>query len=384
MKFDSSDILALLRLFKLADDKTMPRTVEKIEKFKPYDKNVVIKFQFRKQKYAILIDSAAEDDESYILSQVVEPGLNQSYQIKQNPNSDGFLTYAMPFRGKECYLLADEPNETRLDLALVERFGKESRSTYQKLIKKGLVLVNDEIKHSPRFTVKDSDRIDINSYDAPKETVKYETLYEDENVLVINKPSGMLTHAKGPLVEEFTAADIISPSTSYKVDTNRPGIVHRLDRDTSGVLLMVKNSETAELIQRQFSDRKVKKEYLAIVSGKPDHAKALIDAPIERNPLTPSTFRVGPNGKEAQTAYSLQETNDKNSLILLKPRTGRTHQLRVHLQYINTPIVGDRVYGKEPSDRMYLHASKLELTLPGGVRKVFEAPCPPEFKEIIE
>ena len=100
MKYDSSDILALLRLFKLADDKTMPRTVEKIEKFKPYDKNVVIKFQFRKQKYAILIDSAAEDDESYILSQVVEPGLNQSYQIKQNPNSDGFLTYAMPIRGK--------------------------------------------------------------------------------------------------------------------------------------------------------------------------------------------------------------------------------------------------------------------------------------------
>lgn len=105
--------------------------------------------------------------------------------------------------------------------------------------------------------------------------------------------------------------------------------------------------------------------------------------PIGRNPSAPSTFRVDASGKTAETVYEVEETGDAHTLVTLKPRTGRTHQLRVHMAYIGTPILGDKVYGKESADRMYLHAYKLEITLPGGERKVFEAPVPASFHEVI-
>ena len=144
---------------------------------------------------------------------------------------------------------------------------------------------------------------------------------------------------------------------------------------------MVKNDDTASMVQRQFTNRTVKKEYTAIVSGRPAQDEALIDIPIERNPSAPSTFRTGIKGKPAQTAYTLINSNDQHSLLSLRPKTGRTHQLRVHTQYIGVPILGDKVYGTEPAERMFLHASSLELTLPGGVRKVFNAPLPNDFSE---
>lgn len=382
MKYDSSDILTFLRLFYLADDQTMPRQIERIEKSKPHEKNVLIRFTFNKKKYAMLIDSAAEDDVPYIMEQVVEQGIPHEYQLLENPNGDGFLTYAMPWRGKEGYLLVDTKDAgTRLDVAMVERFGEKSRSTYQKLIKRGEVQVNGAVQTSPKQLVHPADEITLEEIAPERTTLPYDVIFEDENVLVINKPAGMLTHAKGAIAEEFTAADIIKPKTSYKADTNRPGIVHRLDRDTSGVLLMVKNDETASMVQRQFTNRSVKKEYTAVVSGRPAQDEALIDVPIERNPSAPSTFRPGVKGKEAQTAYSVRDENAAHTLLQLRPKTGRTHQLRVHTQHIGVPILGDRVYGTEEADRMYLHASRLELTLPGGVRKVFEAPLPASFQE---
>lgn len=382
MKYDSSDILTFLRLFNLADDQTMPRQIERIEKSKPHEKNVLIRFTFNKKKYAMLIDSAAEDDVPYIMEQVVEQGIPHEYQLLENPNGDGFLTYAMPWRGKEGYLLVDTKDAgTRLDVAMVERFGEKSRSTYQKLIKRGEVKLNGVVQTSPKRLVTPTDEITLEEIAPERTTLQYDVIFEDENVLVINKPAGMLTHAKGAIAEEFTAADIIKPKTSYKADTNRPGIVHRLDRDTSGVLLMVKNDETASMVQRQFTNRSVKKEYTAVVSGRPAQDEALIDVPIERNPSAPSTFRPGVKGKEAQTAYSVRDENAAHTLLQLRPKTGRTHQLRVHTQHIGVPILGDRVYGTEEADRMYLHASRLELTLPGGVRKVFEAPLPVSFQE---
>lgn len=382
MKYDSSDILAFLRLYNLADDLTTPRSIERIEKSKPHEKNVLIRFSYGKKKYAILIDSAAEDDVPYIMEQVVEPGIPHEYQLVENPNGEGFLTYAMPWRGKEWYLLVDtKASGTRLDVAIVERLGEKSRSTYQKLIKRGEVLVNGTVETSPKRLVHPTDTIMLEEVDATREALPYEVIYEDEHVLVINKPAGMLTHAKGAIAEEFTAADIIKPKTHYKADTNRPGIVHRLDRDTSGVLLMVKDDETASMVQRQFTNRTVKKEYTAVVSGRPAQDEALIDVPIERNPSAPSTFRPGIKGKSAQTAYTVLQANDSHSLLRLRPKTGRTHQLRVHTQHIGVPIVGDKVYGTEAADRMCLHASRLELTLPGGVRKVFEAPAPTQFAE---
>mgnify|MGYP001032841426 FL=1 len=250
MKFDSSDLVAILRLFKEVADDVMPRHIERIIKSKPHDKNVLIRFAVGKKHYAALIDSAAEDDEAYIHTMADEPGVERHYQLLALPGSYNLTTYALPYRGKEVYLLRDAPQTKRLDVALVEKYGDESRSTYQKRIERGEVLINGEVKTSTKYAVKSTDTITLQSVNPTITPVDVETLYEDENVLVINKPIGMLTHAKGAMVEEYTAADIIRPHTSYKSETNRPGIIHRLDRDTSGVMLMVKNDQTAALISK--------------------------------------------------------------------------------------------------------------------------------------
>lgn len=386
MKFDSSDIVAILRAFDKANDELMPRHVTSIQKTKPHDKNVLLRFSVHGTRYAIVIDNAAEDDEAYVLAQATDFESSCNYTLVANPHGEDFLTYGLPYKGKDCYLLIDEPREKRLDVALVERLGEESRSTYQKLVQQGRVTVNGVVAASPKQLVAPEDELAVAHVAREFAALPYEVLYEDEHVLVINKPAGMLTHAKGAIAEEFTAADIIKPSTSYKTETNRPGIVHRLDRDTSGVLLMVKTDEAARKIQQQFSNRTVKKVYQAVVSGVPKQPKALLDLPIERNPSAPSTFRVGANGKPATTVYEVLQTNaaGTHSLVELRPRTGRTHQLRVHMQYIGTPIVGDVVYGKVAADRMCLHAASLELTLPGGERKTFTAPVPAAFMDILQ
>ena len=179
--------------------------------------------------------------------------------------------------------------------------------------------------------------------------------------------------------EEFTVADFFRTKSTYHADTSRPGIIHRLDRATSGVMIGAKDDKTASLLVKQFQNRKVKKTYYAVVEGVPKELKATIQLPIGRNPSKPSTFRVDPNGKSAETYYEVEKTNGKRSLIRLEPKTGRTHQLRVHMAYIGTPIVGDSVYGKK-DERLFLHAAKLEITIPTSKRIVFEAPVPPEFQ----
>ena len=239
--------------------------------------------------------------------------------------------------------------------------------------------MNGEVKTSPKQDVTESDDIALN---VPNETdfSEYElpVLYMDDNVVVINKPVGVLTHSKGALNDEFTVADFFRRFTSVGLDTNRPGIVHRLDRDTSGVMIGARNEQTATLLQKQFADRKTKKTYIAVIDGHLKNHSAKIDLPIGRNPSAPSTFRVDAKGKPAVTNYTVLNTNDKLSLVELRPVTGRTHQLRVHLQYLGAPIHGDRVYGKA-ADRLYLHAQKLEITIPMSDRKVFEAPVPADF-----
>src|SRR5690606_6293672 len=140
-------------------------------------------------------------------------------------------------------------------------------------------------------------------------------------------------------------ADFFRRYTTNALDSSRPGIVHRLDRDTSGVIIGARNDETATLLKKQLADRTTKKQYIAVVDGHPKLDTAGIDLPIGRNPSAPSTFRVDPKGKPAITSYEVLKSNEKQSLVKLRPRTGRTHQLRVHAHYIGTPIAGDRVYG---------------------------------------
>ena len=132
------------------------------------------------------------------------------------------------------------------------------------------------------------------------------------------------------------------------------------------------------MLQKQFADRKTKKTYIAITVGVPKNDAARIDLPIGRNPSAPSTFRVDAKGKSAITDYTVLHATDELAMLELRPYTGRTHQLRVHTKYMNTPILGDRVYGVA-ADRLYLHAKKLEITIPSGDRRTFEAPLPSEF-----
>lgn len=266
----------------------------------------------------------------------------------------------------------------RLDAYLAETRPEYSRSAWQKLIKQGHVCINGACVDVAKYEVSDDDDITVKLPPVPVQTTELPVLYEDDDVVVINKPVGVLTHAKGTIAEEFTVADFVRPKTSYKSDTNRPGIIHRLDRDTSGVLLCVKNNAAATMLSKQFERRTAKKTYYALTDGVPKQSEANIDVPIGRNPKHPSQFRADINGKSAQTHYIVEADDGSSALVKLQPHTGRTHQLRVHMQHIGTPIRGDRVYGKT-ANRLYLHAYQLQITLPSGENHIFTAPLPPEF-----
>ena len=269
----------------------------------------------------------------------------------------------------------------RLDAYVAQAHPEHSRSTWRKLIEKGNVTVNGTVQVSPKFAVGDGDTVVATAPVQPDHSDQsLPVLYEDDNVIVIDKPLGVLTHSKGALNDEFTVAEFVRPKTTFKADTNRPGIIHRLDRATSGVIICAKNEETASYLSRQFSNRTTKKQYAAVTSGIPKETEAVIDLPIARNPSKQSTFRVDPGGKHAETYYVVKRHGEARSLLLLRPKTGRTHQLRVHLAYLGVPILGDPVYGKETADRMYLHAESLEVTLPGGERRTFTSDVPASFE----
>lgn len=374
MKILPRTVLKIARLYKLADDNTPVKSLRRLE-IQTDKSHVFADFILNKQHFALLYGSIV-DEESIDELWTEKPN---NAEILPNPLDPEFIE--TPFQGKYVIMFRISPTKVRLDIYLSTKFDTTiSRSLWQKYIKAGYVSVNNKVATTPKFEVDETDEIALNLPEKEQADVDLPILYEDDDVIVVNKPSGLLTHAKGGLSDEPTVAEIIRPKTSFATDTDRPGIVHRLDRDTSGLLIIAKNPESAAHLQRQFAERTAKKTYIAITDGKPKLNAAKIDLPIGRNPSAPSTFRIDPNGKPAQTTYHVLAENDAQSLIELKPTTGRTHQLRVHLAHLNAPILGDRVYGKSSDCRMMLHAQKLEITLPSGERKVFEATIPDEFK----
>jgi 23S rRNA pseudouridine1911/1915/1917 synthase len=264
----------------------------------------------------------------------------------------------------------EKPEKKRLDLILVGIYKSYNRSTLQKFIENGFVKVDGALVTKPNQKFEDGVKIELNVPEGQKNAdLKPEVIYEDDNVLVLNKPAGLLSMAKGEYCPEKTLED-------YGL------LVHRLDRDTSGVVIMAKNEDAQTMLRRQFQDRKAHKTYYAVVTGRPKMDEARIYLPIARDKKRPTTFRVDANGKESETFYKVVKADDKHSLIELRPTTGRTHQLRVHLNYLGHPIMGDVVYGGEKADRLYLHAKSLEITLPGGERRTFEAPLPESFNDV--
>ena len=375
MKILPRTVLKIARLYKLADDNTPVKALRRLE-IQTDESHVFAEFILNKQHFALLYGSIV-DEESIDELWTERP---DNAEILPNPLDPEFIE--TPFQGKYIIMFRISPTKVRLDIYLSTKFDTTiSRSLWQKYIKAGYVSVNNKVATTPKSEVDETDEIALNLPEKEQADVDLPILYEDDDVIVVNKPSGLLTHAKGGLSDEPTVAEIIRPKTSFATDTDRPGIIHRLDRDTSGLLIIAKNPESAAHLQRQFAERTAKKTYIAITDGKPKLNAAKIDLPIGRNPSAPSTFRIDPNGKPAQTTYHVLAENDPQSLVELKPTTGRTHQLRVHLAHLNAPILGDRVYGKSSDCRMMLHAQKLEITLPSGERKVFEAIVPDEFKK---
>ncbi|MBM3209942.1 RluA family pseudouridine synthase [Candidatus Saccharibacteria bacterium] len=379
IKFDVKDVIALLRKFKQADDNDGRREVSFINVTAPELHSTLIGFRFKKQQFYALLDETVEDNQARVEQAIAGTYGDVHGELLRNPKDDSLYTYGMPYKGKEMYLYKVTPTSKRLDSYLAEVYPERSRSAWQKHVRAGHVKLNGEICLSVKAEVSLNDQVSMEIPSAEIHSDKVlPILYIDDDIIVVNKPSGVLTHAKGGIVNEFTVADFFSRYTKGNFASNKAGIVHRLDRDTSGVIIGARTPEVYSMLQQQFANRSVKKEYVAVVQGHPSRQSAIIDIPIGRNPKAPSTFKPDTNGKAAQTSYKVTQTSDTRSLVTLQPKTGRTHQLRVHLKHIGTPIVGDRVYGT-PDERLYLHAHMLTITHPNGETMTFTSPVPSTF-----
>lgn len=275
--------------------------------------------------------------------------------------------------------ITEEMVRKRTDKLLAELLPQFPRAALQKLFEQKLVWLNDK-PTKPGIKVRISDRLkaDLSPLDINIPDIELPILFEDKDVLVVDKPSGVISHARGRYFDEPSVASFVRQVTHQ--DGERAGIVHRLDRATSGVMICAKNQATLSWLQQQFSLRKVLKTYMAIIEGNMPTPEGVIDMPIARNQARPATFHVDQKGKNAITKYKVLASQNGYSLVRLHPETGRTHQLRVHLHELKHPIVGDELYAGVKAPRLLLHAASLEITLPNKERATFSAPLPNEFK----
>ncbi len=286
----------------------------------------------------------------------------------------------------------------RLDLTLVTQVPDVSRSRLQKLIRSGYVKVNGEIVIKPGHRLDGGESVEV-IIPAPipstlkAESIPLDIVFENQDIMLINKPAGMVVHpsaghTSGTLVH---AALAHAPDIMGVGGEKRPGVVHRLDKDTSGLILLAKNDTAHRDLQVKFKKREVGKKYLALVDGQPPTSAGRIEAPIGRDPGHRKKMKVLPPGKgrEAISIFQTLESFSRHTLLEVNPKTGRTHQIRVHLAFLGCPIVGDRDYGQRkstlPVKRMFLHAAALTFTLPGDNQaRTFEAPLPSELKMVLD
>lgn len=287
--------------------------------------------------------------------------------------------------------------QERLDKYLVAQMPDFSRARLQALIQEGKVEVNGRVITKSGFPLTAGSRVQVEvppvvPTDLVPEAIPLQVVFENEDVMVINKPAGMVVHpaaghASGTLVH---AALAHAPELEGIGGEQRPGIVHRLDKDTSGLILVAKNDRTHRWLQDQFRLRKVNKVYLALVDGAPPTPSGRIEAPIGRDPSHRKKMAITTpqRGREAVTEYQTREKFTHHTLIEAHPLTGRTHQIRLHLAFLGCPIVGDAVYGHRkfslPIERHFLHAARLSVQLPGEkAARTFEAPLPPELEAVL-
>lgn len=281
----------------------------------------------------------------------------------------------------------------RLDRYVADQLPDLSRATVQSLIDAGNVLV-DEQQRKPKFRVTPGQTITVDlPPTAPDEilpdAIPLEVVYEDDDIIVIDKPAGMVVHPAPGHPRGTLANALVARIPEIAVGgTNRPGIVHRLDKETSGLIVAAKSDRGRTALVSQWDTRSVEKTYLALVAGVIDEEEATVDAPIGRDPKNRQRMAVVRSGREAITHFRVIERFPNATLIEVTIETGRTHQIRVHLAFTGYPIVGDAVYGKPrpglPAlERQFLHASGLGFTLPDGRPVHFEAPLPEELDEVL-
>lgn len=283
-----------------------------------------------------------------------------------------------------------EDTDTRLDIFLANNLGV-SRSKVQKLVKEGLVTVNlKEVSSS--YQVKLNDKIEINDdlkYEAKveAENIFLDVIFEDDDLMIINKKSGMVVHPAPGHYSKTLVNALLSRNISCG-DNLRPGIVHRLDKDTSGLMIVAKNEEMLEKLSKMISEKKVERKYLAIVDGVIKHETGEIDAPIGRDISNRQKMAVSDiNSKDAITHFKVLERFNKNTLIECVLDTGRTHQIRVHLAYIGYPVCNDPAYGRGKSTEFgqMLHSYSIKFVHPRtGAILNYEVEAPIEFREKLE
>ncbi len=292
-----------------------------------------------------------------------------------------------------------EHTNVRLDRFVTEALRDLSRSYVQQLIDAGRVRVDGEPRRAA-FKMTPGEVVVVDAPplvddDLEPEAIPLDIVHEDADLIVLNKAAGMVVHPapghpRGTLVNALLAH---APDIAI-AGSNRPGIVHRLDKDTSGLMVVAKTDRARNALVAQWNDRSVRKGYIALVSGVVVDDEATVDAPIGRDPAQRQRMAVTARGRRAVTHFAVRERFPTSSLLDVEIETGRTHQIRVHLAFIGHPVVGDPVYGRrrgagesgnEPQvSRQFLHAAKLGLRLMDGREVTFEAPLPPDLAQVLE
>jgi 23S rRNA pseudouridine1911/1915/1917 synthase len=282
----------------------------------------------------------------------------------------------------------------RLDRYLVEQIPDLSRSRLHALIQDGQVTL-DGHPARPADKVNPGDEIEIAipppaATELIAESIPLDLIYEDADLVVVNKPAGLVVHpapghTSGTLVNALLSR---IPDLAGIGGELRPGIVHRLDKDTSGLIVVAKNERAQRLLAAQLRDRQMDKRYLALVDGAPNTETGTVEAPIARDPRHPQRMGVVPGGRVAVTHFRVLERFHRHTLLECKPVTGRTHQIRVHLAAIGCPVAADATYGRKtptlPLARHFLHAARLTFRLPSGDSRTFEAPLPGDLQATLE
>ncbi|HZM21211.1 MAG TPA: RluA family pseudouridine synthase [Anaerolineales bacterium] len=291
----------------------------------------------------------------------------------------------------------DKKTPERLDKFLVEKLQEFSRSRIQGLIADGFVDVDGRAAKKAGQTLESGFNVTIRiPPPAPTnlvhENIPLDILFENDDLIVVNKPAGMVVHpgvghASGTLVNAVLGYD---PDIEGIGGEERPGVVHRLDKETSGLILLAKNERSHRWLQDQFRLRKVEKIYLALVDGKPPTPSGRVEAPIGRDPSHRKRMAIvsESRGREAISEYKTIERFKSHTLLEFHPLTGRTHQIRLHCAFLGCPIVGDEIYGRKKSsveiERHFLHAYQLKIVLPGEKEpRNFEAILPDELENVL-